>query len=288
MLSKKSIIYLLLTIATAIYAVAATHCARSMAAEAPCSGLAVEIDRSDPACSDFVNETDIADEINSLGLGIGASTTASVPLQRLETFLNSLPNVESANVARRSDEKILVEVTPMIPVARIFDASGSYYLNRDGKRLTASSRYLADVPPVTSFHCDSLPSPAVLLNVVRQIEANPSYSSLATAFDIAPNGDIIMIPSLTGHVVNLGDDSAIDDKFRRLSAFYSQVMTVKGWNHYDTVSVKFAGQVIASTAPGHRKTDENPYTDDDFDPETAESTAPDTPPDDLIARPTVD
>ena len=54
------------------------------------------------------------------------------------------------------------------------------------------------------------------------------------------------MPVIRGHVVNLGDTSLIANKFDRLKVFYREVMPVKGWNFYDTVSVKWRGQIVAS------------------------------------------
>jgi cell division protein FtsQ len=55
-----------------------------------------------------------------------------------------------------------------------------------------------------------------------------------------------MVPCIRGHVINFGDTSRIKDKFDNLLTMYRQVMPYKGWNTYDTISVKFKGQVVAS------------------------------------------
>ena len=38
----------------------------------------------------------------------------------------------------------------------------------------------------------------------------------------------------------------IENKFNRIKTFYKEVMPVKGWNYYDTISVKWRGQVVTT------------------------------------------
>jgi cell division protein FtsQ len=45
-------------------------------------------------------------------------------------------------------------------------------------------------------------------------------------------------------VVKLGDANNIDQKFQRLFAFYEQVLNRTGFDHYKTIDVRFAGQVV--------------------------------------------
>ena len=61
-----------------------------------------------------------------------------------------------------------------------------------------------------------------------------------------PGGNIIIIPTVVGHVVNFGDTSMVDDKFLRLRTFYRKVLPTVGWQHYDTIAVKWRGQVVAT------------------------------------------
>ena len=38
----------------------------------------------------------------------------------------------------------------------------------------------------------------------------------------------------------------IENKFARLKTMYKDVLPVKGWTYYDTISVKWRGQVVAT------------------------------------------
>ena len=58
--------------------------------------------------------------------------------------------------------------------------------------------------------------------------------------------NVMIVPTVSGHVVNLGDVNNIENKFKKLLLFYRKVMPEKGWQTYDTISVKWNYQVVAT------------------------------------------
>lgn len=160
--------------------------------------------------------------------------------------LNDVDNIEWARCSRTGADRLLIEVVPMKPVARVFDGDSSYYINRRGKRLTASLRFRSDVPVILGHPADT-EQLLSLIPLIDTIAARPDLTQLVTSIRLAPGGDVILTPSIRGHVVNFGaPDRDIANKFDRLLTMYRSVLPVKGWDFYDTLSVKFARQVVAT------------------------------------------
>lgn len=245
----------------AVYLVVTLVVSDKMAASARCGGVVISIKGDTP--TPFVTADDIDHELGGFTAKADTMPLSAIDMSMVEKQLSALSTIESARCYRSANDRLHIDVTPMVPVARVFDGRRSYYINRDGKRLTANARYQVDAPVIIG-RFDSIRSPRAVLPLLERIAGNESWNSLVSAIEVARNGDIILIPSISGHVVNFGDTNAIDDKFKRLTAFYRQVMPVKGWNHYDTVSVKFSGQIVANVAPGRRNTPVNQYSDEDF------------------------
>ncbi len=262
-MTKRNITYLLLSIALTAYMVIALSLSHNMADAAPCKGIDIVVHNQ--SASPFVTSEDINIELGDLRSRADSVKASEIDLAMIEDKLNALPNIERANCLRTNNNLIAIEVYPMEPVARVFDDTVSYYLNRQGKRLTANARYRVDLL-IISCRFDAVVTPMPVLLLIEQIENNPKWKSLVTAYHITRGNDILLIPSVTGHVINFGDAANADSKFQRLSSFYAQVMPVKGWNYYDTISVKFSGQVVAQIAPDKRnKVAKVEYTDEDFD-----------------------
>lgn len=264
MLTKRGIILCIFSLALIIYLVMAISISQEMAANAPCKGVKISVTQNE--LSQFVTAEDIDHELGGIVAAAETMTVSQINLKEIETRLNALSIIESANCRRLANDEIAIDVDPMTPVARVFDNTGSYYINKAGKHLLASPRYQIDVPVVIS-ESDSLPNVGSILPLLERIEGNEVWSQLVSALKVDNTGDIFIIPSITGHVVNIGDGSDIDDKMKRLFAFYNQVLEVKGWNYYDTISVKFSNQVIGRIIPSkmHNKTPD--YSDLEFEEE---------------------
>lgn len=258
-MTKQSIIYFLLTIAMTVYLTVAIKASNRMSDEAPCRGVTYNL--TEP--SSFVTEDDINRELGYFKEGAEKKTMGEISLGEIEKRLEQLPIVEDAVCYRLSDDVINIDVTPMIPVARIFEQDKSYYINKAGKKLAANSSYHIDVPVVMGYF-DKGVTPMDLVPLITNISSSAAKQQLVSAVKVDSNGDIILIPSLVGHVINFGDVSGIENKFSRIMAFYRDVLPVKGWNYYDTISVKFSGQVIGKIAGKVRKTPVFEYSNEDY------------------------
>jgi hypothetical protein len=78
------------------------------------------------------------------------------------------------------------------------------------------------------------------------IAADQGLDALVSTVKQERNGNITIIPSIRGHVINFGDTSMLADKFARLRTFYREVMPVRGWETYDTLAVKWRGRIVAT------------------------------------------
>ena len=134
-------------------------------------------------------------------------------------------------------------VTPQGVISE--DGDQSYYVNRFGKHMSATASYHADVPVVQGHFTLQYPATR-LLPMIEYVEADSLLSSLVTMYTMRDSNNIFITPAIHGHVVNMGDCDNFEAKFRKLKLFYRKVMPAKGWENYDTISVKWNYQVVAT------------------------------------------
>jgi cell division protein FtsQ len=245
-MSKKGVIRCLLALLLAIYIGIVVVLANQALAGEKCQGFDIRIVQVEGS-RDFVTAQEIRRLLKEWKLDDVNKAASAIPLQRIEDKLNQVDNIESAIVERMPNNKIRLTIVPMIPVARVFDFKGnSYYINRNGKRLTANARYHLDVPVISgSFRTER--EAASLIPLVEYLRDNPQWNAITSQIMVDPRTkDIILVPLIRGHVVNLGDTADIPDKLARVMTMYRKVMPLKGWEFYDTISVKWAGQVVAT------------------------------------------
>lgn len=232
----------------------------------PVTDIVIEVDSDAPAAS-FLTPEAVRNELGTLLDGYSKKNINNINLDSLEQRLSRINNFEHVECAVTSQGKLLIRVVPMIPEIRVFSSNGSYYVNRDGKRLDAHAEYFADLPVVYGDFSPKMPAKGVL-PVTRFIASDSVLKNLVAMVDYKNPQNIYIIPRIHGHIVNIGDTTRLREKFDNLLLMYRKVMPHKGWNMYDTISVKYAGQIVA-TRRDKTQAVHSLVTDEDFDPEEA-------------------
>lgn len=225
------------------YAVAATVWAHDEARKNSCKGITVEI--SNNFSADSLSKQGVLNEINRYHGKLIGEQISAINSRDLERYLKSYPQFEDVVCSFTTAGELKVSVIPMIPELRVFDDSLSYYINKEGKKMKSKASFFVDVPVVSGKFSESFP-PSTLLPVTRFISSDPMLRNLVGMIHADDADNIILVPRIQGHVINFGDTSNLLEKKRALLAMYKKVMPYKGWETYDTISVKFKGQVVAT------------------------------------------
>jgi cell division protein FtsQ len=239
----KRFVRCIITLALIAYVVVGVSWSRYCADDIMCTGIHIEVD--DSHGSHFVTANEVARELGSMAKEPSKRRLADIDTDSMERRLNSIDKIEHAECTKLTDGKIDIRVTPMLPVARVFEGNRSYYLNKDGKRISATARYHTDVPVIYG-RFDSTICAADLLPLLRYITTDSAWSTMVTCIKVDGPTNVLLVPIIHGHVINLGDLNDIPNKFSRLKRAYCEILPVKGWNYYDTLSVKWKGQIVAT------------------------------------------
>lgn len=247
------------------YTAAITVWAHAEASRNACSGIEVVVDGSNKA--DSVTRNGVLAELAHYPRKIIGVPLESVNTYDVRQFLSRFSNFENVDCVITTDGKLKVSVIPMIPEIRVFSAMGSYYINKDGKYIASNAEFYVDVPIVKGVFTNKLPAMYVL-PVTRFIESDPVLSELVAMVEVIDEDNIILIPKIQGHVINFGDTTRLQEKKRALMTMYNKIMPYKGWNEYDTISVRFRNQIVATRRLKALEA-HGPLTDDGDDPEEA-------------------
>ncbi len=240
--------------------------ARGEASRHSCRAIEIVVDA--PAPIDSVVKKGVADELRKYPGKIIGIPVNQVDTRSVERFLNRLNMFENVTCMVMADGDMRIRVTPMVPVMRVFAGNKSYYVNKDGKHISTNAEFFNDVP-IVSGNFNKNFQPKDVWPLVRFINDDPMLSGI-TAMVLAqgPN-DLLIVPRITGHIVNFGDTSRLSQKRDALRAFYHNIMPYKGWQHYDTISVKYRGQVVAARRDkSHLNVAELPFEEVDLEEAT--------------------
>lgn len=247
--TQSSWFYALLTMVVVVYMAMMWIVGGLMSREQMCKGMVISVDTT---AVKFLNPQGMAAQMGDYPWRVSKMPLRKVNIDSLERMLAGMDEIESVSVTIQSDRKVHVDIVPMHPVARVFDSRGrSYYINKQGKRITADARFHIDVPLVIGDFNDTLFNATAILPLVDYMKRDELWSNMISMVRVDSPEDIVLVPVIRGHVINIGDTTDYPGKFSRLRRFYKEVMDVRGWEMYDNISVKYAGQVVATRRNKH-------------------------------------
>lgn len=223
------------------------------------------VDILDPADTRFVTSEDIRHDFRLDSL-IKATPIGLLNLPELAARISAMDEIETASIAMAANGNLIIRVIPMIPVARVFEKKFSYYINSRDKRMPADMKYHLDVPIVINRMQPNIGrSISDILPLLKYISDREDLNALVSDITLDRRGNIFIRPVIRGHIINFGDTTDVKDKFDRLMTFYRKVSSVKGWDYYDTISVKWRGQVVAHKNITKFKSSVLPEEETEFD-----------------------
>lgn len=225
------------------YVVVAAAWARDEARRNTCKGIEVVV--AENTSADSLTSAGVLAELRHFPKKIAGTPLHQLDTRAIEQYLEGMPQFEKINCNVTSSGKLRIMAVPMVPAARIFDGNDSYYINKDGKRMESKATYFVEVPVVSGTFSPEF-TPHSVMPVVKFVESDKTLSGLVGMIYARDARDIYLVPRIHGHVVNFGDTANLEEKRDALLSFYRKVMPYKGWETYDTISVKYRGQVVAS------------------------------------------
>lgn len=226
-----------------VYVISMTVWANAEAEKHQCRGISVSI--TGGGINDSITTEAVLDLLRQYPEKIVGIPATRVNTRGIQEYIMNLNNFEDVRCHITSQGYLSVSIQPMIPEIRVFDGDNSYYVNKDGKRITSNSAFYVDVPVVQGTFSNDF-NPKDILPIVRFVERDSTLHNLITMYVARDKNNILLVPRFTGHVINFGDTSCLKEKKRALLTAYHNILPYRGWELYDTISVKFKGQIVAT------------------------------------------
>jgi cell division protein FtsQ len=83
-----------------------------------------------------------------------------------------------------------------------------------------------------------------LFGLAEYINGNKFWKAQIQQIYVNEDGDFELIPLVGSHVIVFGTFDKPDVKFSKLEALYRNGLSVKGWNTYNVINLKYENQVV--------------------------------------------
>lgn len=176
----------------------------------------------------------------------------SVDAGRVASAARRVPYLTQVSASVSVGGKVVVRARQRRPIARLYYGGRELYIDRDGALFPPSSLGFCDVLVAGGefserLRPDSLNSKTeAIWKLACFLDEEKDYLSLIDQIYIERDGDMMMVPKVGDHVIELGEVDDLENKFSNLLTFYRKGMPRAGWNTYSKISLKFKGQVVCT------------------------------------------
>mgnify|MGYP001212828689 CR=1 FL=1 len=182
--------------------------------------------------------------MESINDSIVGTTIAEVPIYEIERKIESLNDVQNAEVYINMEGMLHIDVIQKKAIVRVSPKIGNdFYMDAQGSIFALSNNYTKHLL-VASGNIQDTADYIAVLNLAKQISSDSLWSSQIMQIYIKENKEIELIPRVGNHKILFGDISDVEEKLRRLYLFYKKGVNKVGWNDYEEINLKFKNQIV--------------------------------------------
>lgn len=163
-------------------------------------------------------------------------------LKKLELFINKQEMIQKADVFVSVDGVLKAVVKQKTPVGRVFDETGSFYIDCEGNKMPLSDNYTARVPLLSGEI--AVVKKEKLSEVLRMIDKDEFLKKNIIGVQVLPNGSLVMENRNYDFQIDFGRTINIEKKFKNYKAFFQKAVSDSTLNKYKTINLKFTKQVV--------------------------------------------
>ena len=200
----------------------------------------------------LVDDQTVRDSIIAAMPALLQHSVGSVDREAVAEAAAHVPYIKEVDAALSVSGKVVVHAKQRRPIARLYYGDKEFYFDDECAVMPASllgncNVLVAGGDFTEPLRPDSLNSQMIALwQVALYLDRESKYGDLIDQIYVERDGDIMMVPKLGGHEVELGTADELDEKFDLLLAFYRKGMPRAGWDTYSRVSLKYHGQVVCT------------------------------------------
>lgn len=176
----------------------------------------------------------------------GRSSVKKVELDlgNLEKKLHNHNMIKKCEVYVSVDGVLKTTVEQKTPVGRLFDESGSFYIDYQGDKMPVSENFSARVPLVSGSMSELKEDK--ITTVLQTIHDDQFLQKNIISVEVSPSGSLKMLNRNFNYVIDFGKPINIEKKFKNYKAFFQKAIQDSLINNYKTVNLKFTQQVVCT------------------------------------------
>lgn len=224
--------------------------------ETKCTEFSITIDNNNS--EPLISKEEIRSHLNEIIDTLEGKKITNIPIAKMESSLNSIPAVKSANIYSTLNGKLKVLILQKHPIIRIINSKNeSIYIDNYESIIPTGNNMPARVLPAngnihTSFNNinDSVLIKDKIIKGIYElakfIHKNEFLVTQIEQIYVTKSGEFELLPKLGKHIIKFGKTDKMEKKFKKLTAFYKNSLNDDRLIKYKTLDLKYNNQVICS------------------------------------------
>ncbi|MCX6281394.1 MAG: hypothetical protein NTU51_05480 [Bacteroidetes bacterium] len=232
----------------------------------PCHRIYITMDYG--KADKLVTKEDIDSLIRRSNGKLSGKPIGWVNIRQIEHMIKAQAYVEKVHIYESLDGNIFVDIKQREPILRIINNKyETFYIDESGRLLPPNPFFPARVLVAngnishsyaanrnfrieTPMMGDTLgPADTLMLELYKlalYINRDRFLKAQIDQIYVTPLAEFELVPKVGNHVIMLGRADNLDEKFKKLLAFYKKGLNVMGWNKYNYINIKYRNQVVCS------------------------------------------
>lgn len=206
---------------------------------------AIDIVIQDSSTTRFVQKNDVYQILEEGKYDILTKVPAEIDLHIIENHIKNHSSIKDCDCFFLSNGKMRIDISQRHPIARVITDAYDFYIDEVGGEMPPSSFYTAHVLIITGNVKKELVS-TDLFKIANCIHHDAFLEAQIEQINVTAKGEYVLVPRAGRQTIELGDAENLELKFKSLKALYLQIFNKDAWNKYQTISLKYDGQVVCT------------------------------------------
>ena len=165
-----------------------------------------------------------------------------IDLYQLEKKVLENPFIEKASLYITIDGTLNSLIKQRQPIARVITSNSAYYIDSQAVKVPLSENYSARVPLITGVKSDK--ELLELMKLLNKIVVDEFLHNEIIGIHYLSTNEYEMTVRSGNYKIEFGKLTEIDNKIKKLKAFYNKVFLDNTIDNYKTINVKYHNQVV--------------------------------------------
>ncbi|MCF6296463.1 MAG: cell division protein FtsQ [Flavobacteriaceae bacterium] len=177
----------------------------------------------------------------------GNQSKENLNLNNLERFVQNNDMIEKAEIFLTLKGSLRALITQRTPVLRVANSTGSYYYDKQGKKMPLSNNYSARVPITSSkLNKEKCNDIIYLANKIKNDNFLRKQIIGIKQIENKGTNQFELKTRLGNQIIIFGKLKKVNEKIKKLKVFYQKSISDNTLNNYKTINLKFKNQVVCA------------------------------------------